>query len=88
MPLQKEYDIVIVGAGVLGSAIAYELSLTFSGNIAVIEKENGAGLHTSTRNTGVIHRPFRIGVNAFQITLPRCNLKRAILFPWKVMLQS
>ena len=58
MPLQKEYDIVIVGAGVLGSALAYELSLTFSGSIAVIEKENGAGLHTSTRNTGVIHRPF------------------------------
>ena len=58
MALQKEYDVVIVGAGVLGSAIAYELSLTFGGSIAVIEKENGAGLHTSTRNTGVIHRPF------------------------------
>lgn len=55
---QNEFDIVIVGAGVLGSAIAYELSLAFTGRIAVIEKEDVAGKHTSTRNTGVIHRPF------------------------------
>ncbi len=58
MTHQKEFDIVIVGAGVLGSTLAYELSLTFKGRIAAIERENSAGRHTSTRNTGVIHRPF------------------------------
>ncbi len=58
MPDRKEFDIVIIGAGVLGSAIAYELSLAFPGKIAVIEKEETAGKHTSSRNTGVIHRPF------------------------------
>ena len=58
MPNLKQYDIAIVGAGVLGSAIAYEISLVFPGKVAVIEKEAAAGRHTSTRNTGVIHRPF------------------------------
>ncbi len=52
------YDIAILGAGVLGTSTAYLLSLGFKGSIAVIDKEPFAGEHTSTRNTGVIHRPF------------------------------
>ncbi len=58
MATNEEYDIAIIGAGVLGASIAYELSLIFNGKIAILEKENYAGLHSSTRNTGVIHRPF------------------------------
>lgn len=54
----REYDIVIVGAGVLGASIAYELSVLYGGRVAVLDKEHKAGIHTSTRNTGVIHRPF------------------------------
>lgn len=54
----KHFDVAIIGAGVLGTSIAYLLSLGFKGSIAVFDKEDSPGTQTSTRNTGVIHRPF------------------------------
>lgn len=54
----EECDIAIIGAGVIGSSIAYILS-SFSGlKIVVLEKELEPAVHSSSRNTGVIHRPF------------------------------
>ena len=50
----NEFDVVIVGAGVVGLAIAENLSRTFK-NVAVIEKEKQFGLHASSRNSEVIH---------------------------------
>ena len=49
-------DITIIGAGVVGSAIAYELSKTGHG-VFVIEKNPGVtqGENQSSRNAGVIH---------------------------------
>lgn len=58
MSPEKKYDVVIIGAGVLGTSLAYFLSLSFRGSIAIIDREKSAGEHTTTRNTGVIHRPF------------------------------
>ena len=49
-----EFDVVIVGAGAVGLAIAENLSKTFN-NVAVIEKEKQFGLHASSRNSEVIH---------------------------------
>jgi len=51
---QKKYDIGIIGAGVVGCAIARELS-RYDLKIAVLEKENDAGMGTSSRNSGVLH---------------------------------
>lgn len=56
--LKQHYDVIIIGAGVLGTSTAYVLSQVFKGTIAVIDKEKIPALHTTTRNTGVIHRPF------------------------------
>lgn len=56
--LLKEVDVLIVGAGVLGVTIAYWLSYLYDGRILLIDKETGVARHTSSRNTGVIHRPF------------------------------
>lgn len=56
---EKTYGAVIVGAGILGTTLAYWMSILYKGSdIAVLEKEKEAGLHASSRNTGVIHRPF------------------------------
>ena len=48
------YDAVIIGAGVVGCAVARELS-RFDIKIAVIEKEPDVGWGTSCRNSGVLH---------------------------------
>lgn len=55
---EKLFDVAIVGAGVLGVTIAYWLSQLYDCSIALIDQASGVAFHTSTRNTGVIHRPF------------------------------
>ncbi|MCX8028021.1 MAG: NAD(P)/FAD-dependent oxidoreductase [Thermodesulfovibrionales bacterium] len=49
-----DIDIAIIGAGVVGLAIAYELSEDLD-NIYLFEKNERYGLETSSRNSGVIH---------------------------------
>ena len=51
----EKVDIAIVGAGVIGLAIAYELSQSTNKSIAVLEKNTVFGLETSSRNSQVIH---------------------------------
>jgi len=48
------YDVLIIGAGVVGNAIARELS-RYSLNVGVLEKELDVGMGTSSRNSGVLH---------------------------------
>lgn len=48
------YDVIIIGAGVTGSAIARELS-RFQLNILVIEKEEDVCCGTSKANSGIVH---------------------------------
>lgn len=47
-------DAVVVGAGVVGLACAYELARRLR-TVVVLEKEAGPGRETSSRNSGVIH---------------------------------
>jgi len=49
-----EFDVVIIGAGVVGLAIANELCDVFD-NVIVIEKESDFGQHVSSRHSGVVH---------------------------------
>ena len=49
-----EFDAIIIGAGIVGLAIAHELSAEYE-NILVIEKEITFGRHVSSRNSEVIH---------------------------------
>ena len=53
-----KYDIAIIGGGILGTTISYWLSTLYDLKICVIEKECDVALHSSTRNSGVIHYPF------------------------------
>lgn len=49
-----ESDVVIVGAGIVGCAIARELS-KYNLNISLLEKEYDVGIHASSRNDGMVH---------------------------------
>ncbi|XP_024981113.1 L-2-hydroxyglutarate dehydrogenase, mitochondrial [Cynara cardunculus var. scolymus] len=48
-------DCVVIGAGVVGIAVARELSLNFGRNVLVIESASSFGTGTSSRNSQVIH---------------------------------
>ena len=47
-------ECVIVGAGVIGLAIARALAL-MGKEVIILEAENNIGMHTSSRNSEVIH---------------------------------
>jgi L-2-hydroxyglutarate oxidase LhgO len=49
-----DFELVVVGAGVVGLAIARELSLKF-GDVCVVERHTGFGHETSSRNSEVLH---------------------------------
>ena len=49
-----KFDVVIIGAGVIGLAIAERLKNSYK-NVLVLEKEKKFGQHISSRNSEVIH---------------------------------
>lgn len=50
------YDIIIIGAGLVGLATAYQTKLKNpDSKILILEKENDVALHQSGHNSGVIH---------------------------------
>ncbi len=48
------YDVSIIGAGVVGSAIARELS-KYNLKVCLIEKEEDVGTGASKANSGIVH---------------------------------
>jgi len=50
----ENVDVIVVGAGVVGLAIAAKMSQTFK-NVIVIDKNSSFGEETSSRNSEVIH---------------------------------
>lgn len=50
----EEYDVVIIGAGIVGCSIARELS-RWDLKILLVDKEHDVALHGSSRNDGMIH---------------------------------
>ena len=54
MNINKE--VVIIGGGMVGLSIAYQLiERNITKKIILIEKEKNIGMHSSGRNSGVIH---------------------------------
>ena len=53
----RNYDVIIIGGGVVGSAVARELT-RYRLSVAVLEKESDVCTQTSGRNTGMLHAGF------------------------------
>jgi len=57
--LSINYDYLIIGGGIMGLTIGYELRKKYpEKSIAIIEKEEDVALHASGRNSGVLHAGF------------------------------
>lgn len=71
-----EYDIAIVGGGVVGTAIARELS-KYRASVCLLEKDSDVATGTSKANSGIIHA----GYNASEDTLKgKLNLEANPVF--------
>ncbi|MEE3928134.1 type 2 glycerol-3-phosphate oxidase [Mycoplasmopsis ciconiae] len=53
----KKYDVAIIGAGIIGASIAYELS-QYDLDVVVLEKQPKVANETSVGNSGLIHGGF------------------------------
>ena len=54
--LERNFDVVIVGGGMVGLSIANQLiEKEITNRILIIDKEEKLGLHSSGRNSGVLH---------------------------------
>jgi len=61
------YDYIIIGGGIIGLNIARALKLKQSSSkIAIIEKEEEVGMHSSGRNSGVLHAGFYYSANSLK----------------------
>ena len=57
--MAHNFDVVIIGGGILGTSISYYLScMNKSKQIVVIEQAHKVAFHTSGRNTGKVHAPY------------------------------
>ena len=56
MKHKVDFDIVVVGGGIVGLASAYKISRSHPNiSIAVLEKEDQIAAHQTGHNSGVIH---------------------------------
>lgn len=67
------YDVVIIGAGVVGGMIARELS-RYNAKICILEKENDVSKGASSANSGIVHAGFDAEVGSLKALL---NVKGA-----------
>ena len=63
-----DFDITIIGAGIVGLAVSYELS-KYNYNILLVEKEESFGKHISSRNSEVIHSGIYYHLNSLKAKL-------------------
>ena len=66
------YDYLIIGAGIIGLAVAKTLIEKYpNAKIVIIEKEKDVGYHSSGRNSGVLHAGFYYTANSLKAKFTR-----------------
>lgn len=71
------YDVVVIGAGVVGGMIARELS-AYQLDVCIVEKENDVAMGASKANSGIVHA----GFDAMDGTMKaRLNVRGSELMP-------
>ncbi|HEY2810016.1 MAG TPA: FAD-dependent oxidoreductase [Rhabdochlamydiaceae bacterium] len=64
---KKGYDFLIIGGGIIGLSIAREIKKRRPDvSCAILEKEADCGLHTSGRNSGILHAGFYYSADSFK----------------------
>jgi L-2-hydroxyglutarate oxidase LhgO len=79
----ETYDICIVGAGVVGCAIARELGYRFPARpprVVVLEQRERAGEETSSRNSGVLHSGIHEHPSSLKARLARDGSAMAVSY--------
>ncbi|MBI2885947.1 MAG: NAD(P)/FAD-dependent oxidoreductase [Chloroflexi bacterium] len=66
--MSQEYDVAVVGGGVVGCAIARELS-RYQLKVVLLEKESDVGRGTSGKNSAVVHTGFNVPVGSVKARL-------------------
>jgi glycerol-3-phosphate dehydrogenase len=66
-----DFDVVVIGAGIVGSMVARELS-KFRGRFALVEKEPASGFGVSKANPCMLHSPLLFPSGPLRIELA-CN---------------
>ncbi len=74
--MNKEYDLAVIGGGVVGCAIARELS-RYQLSVVVLEKEADVARGTSGKNSGVVHTGFNVPKGSLKA---RLNVQGAAMF--------
>ena len=70
--MTEQSDYLIIGAGIIGLAIARELRSRFPGAaITILEKEPDVAFHSSGRNSGVLHAGFYYSADSLKAKFTR-----------------
>ena len=81
MSSRDSFDICVIGAGVIGLAIAYELAKKYKNqdvSIVILERESSFGQHVSSRNSEVIHAGIYYPTGSLKAEL--CVMGRELLY--------
>ena len=74
--MSEKFDFVVIGGGIIGLAVAYRLSSTFSDcTVALLEKETVPAFHQSGRNSGVLHSGIYYKTGSLKATTCRAGKK-------------